>query len=110
MSGRASFSRTIALAISVSLFGASLCFFQDDPTPEDILGFKVGADFHLATYEQAIDYLQALEQSSPKIKLFEMGKTSMGKPMIYAVITSAENMARLDRFKEIAKRLALAKG
>jgi hypothetical protein len=38
------------------------------------------------------------------------GKTSMGKPMVCGRITSAENMAKLDRLKEISRKLALVKG
>jgi len=101
--------RIMVPAILILLLGGLVSFAQRVPAPEEILGFKVGADFHLATYQQAIEYFRALEQASPMIKLFEMGKTSMGKPMIYAVITSEENMAKLDRYKEISRRLALAK-
>ena len=74
------------------------------------MGFKVGDDYHLATYEQAVQYFKELENTSPMMKVFEMGETSMGKTMIYAVITSEENMANLDRYKEISGRLARAKG
>jgi hypothetical protein len=98
------------LALMIFFLGASVSFAQRIPPPEEILGFKVGADFHLATYQQAIKYFKELEKSSPMIKLFEMGKTEMGKPMIYAVITSAENMAKLDHYKEISKKLALVRG
>lgn len=102
--------RIIIPAILIFLLGGGVSFAQKVPPPEEILGFKVGADFHLATYQQALEYFRALEKSSPMIKLFEMGKTAMGKPMIYAVITSAENMGKLERFKEISRRLARAKG
>lgn len=101
---------TVILAILIFLMGRGISFSQKVPAPEEILGFKVGADYHLATYQQALEYFRALEKSSSMIKLFEAGKTEMGKPMIYAVITSAENMAKLDRFKEISKKLALVKG
>ena len=74
---------------------------QRVPTPEEVLGFKVGAEHHLADYGQALEYLRVLEKASPMIELFEMGKTEMGKPMIYAVISSEENMASLEHFKEI---------
>jgi hypothetical protein len=100
--------RAIIPAILIFLLGGFVSFAQKVPSPEEVLGFKVEADYHLTTYQQAIEYFRALEKASPRIKLFEMGKTSMGKPMIYAVITSEDNMARLDRFKEISKKLALA--
>jgi len=102
--------RVLVLIGLVLLISTGFSTAQTIPKPEDVLGFEVGADFHLATYEQAIRYFRSLEQASPRIKLFEIGKTSMGKPMIYAVISSAENMARLDRIKEISKQLSLVGG
>jgi len=100
----------IITAIFIFLFGLGISFAQGVPAPEEILGFKVGADYHLATYEKAIEYLRVLEKVSPRIKLFEMGKTGMGKPMIYAVITSEENMGKLEHYKEISRRLAQVRG
>ena len=98
------------LTILIFLVGGVFSFAQKIPTPEEIIGFKPGADYHLATYKQALEYFKALEKASPMIKLFEMGKTEMGQTMIYAVITSAENMAKLERYKEISKKMALTKG
>ena len=110
MKKRTVFLKTfMAIMVSV-LLGGNISFAQKIPTPEEFLGFKVGADYHLATYDQAYKYFKALEQASPMIKCFELGKTEMGKPQLGAVITSTENMAKLERWKEIAKRLALAKG
>lgn len=103
------FFRILVLFILIFIWAESGAFAQV-PAPEEVLGFKVGDDYKLATYEQALEYLKALEKASPKIKLFEMGKTDMGKPMIYAVITSVENMKKLDHYKEISKKLARTKG
>lgn len=80
------------------------------PKPEEVLGFPVGADYHLATYAQAIDYLKQVAGVSDRIRLFELGRTSMDRPMIYAVISSAENLKALDKHKDIARRLSLAAG
>jgi len=105
------FSSRYAVSILLILvLSAGFSLAQSIPKPVDILGFEVGADYHLATYGQAIQYFQALEQASSRIKLFEIGKTSMGKPMIYAVISSEENMARLDRIKSISRQLSLVEG
>ncbi len=92
------------------LLSASLGFGQSVPKPEDVLGFKIGADYHLATYTQAIQYFKKLAESSNRIKLFDAGKTSMGLTWTYAVISSAENIANLDKYKGIARRLSLARG
>lgn len=102
--------KAIIPSFLILLIGRGISFGQRVPTPEEVLGFKVGADYHLATYEQAVEYFKALEKASSRIKVFEMGKTEMGKPMIYAVITSEENMGKLEHYKEISKRMAKAKG
>lgn len=102
--------RTLIL-IFLFLFSVfSPCSAQKLPSPEDFFGFKVGADYHLLSYEQALDYWKKLEALSPKVRLFGYGKSSSGKPMIFAVISSAENLARLDNYKNISKRLALVRG
>jgi hypothetical protein len=103
-------TRVLLATLALAVAGVSQAFAQKVPRPEDALGFKPGADFKLATYEQAVAYFRQLEQASPLIKVFDLGKTSMGKPMIYAVITSQANMARLDRYKEITRRLSLVTG
>ena len=104
------FFRVLAPAILIFLLAGSSTFAQKVPTPEEFLGFKVGADFHLIDYDQALDYFQAMDKASPKLKVIELGKTEMGRPMICAIISSAENMGKLDTYKEISTKLALAKG
>ena len=99
--------RRLLLLLPFIAFLALPVFSQERvPTPKEILGFEVGADYHLATYEQAIEYFKALDKASDKFKLFTMGKTSLGKTMYYAVITSPENMANLEKYREIAAKLA----
>jgi murein tripeptide amidase MpaA len=80
------------------------------PTPASVLGFPVGADFHLANYDDSYEYFQALARSSDKIKLIEVGKTSTGHDWVLAIISSPENLAKLDRYKEIARRIAHPQG
>jgi hypothetical protein len=75
------------------------------PSPESVLGSRVGADFFLATYEESIDYFQRLAAASDRLELREIGKTSAGRPWYIALISSAENLANLDRHRDIARRL-----
>jgi len=100
----------LAIFAGVSVLLAAALFGQTVPPPKEVLGFEVGADYHLASYQQALAYFRLLEKSSPKLKLVEIGKTSLGKAMICAIITSEKNMAELDRFKSAARRLAQARG
>ncbi len=79
---------------------------QSIPTPESVLGYPVGADFHLASYEDAIAYFQKLDEASDRLQLLRVGETSEGRPFYMAVISSPENLAHLDRYREISLRLA----
>jgi hypothetical protein len=74
-------------------------------SPETYLGFKVGADQKLADYDQIQGYFKKLASESPKIKLLEIGTSALKKPMFMAVISSEQNMAKLDTYRDITKRL-----
>ncbi|HEX6974770.1 MAG TPA: M14 metallopeptidase family protein [Vicinamibacterales bacterium] len=76
------------------------------PSPASVFGFEPGADYKLANYDQSIEYFRKLAAASPLVKLVEAGKTSGGRPMYFALISSVANLARIDRLREIALRLA----
>jgi hypothetical protein len=80
------------------------------PTPESVLGFRPGADYKLATYDQSVDYFKKVAAASKYVKLLEAGKTSQGRTMYYALVSSPDNLARIDRYREIARRLAHPQG
>ena len=77
-------------------------------SPKAALGFNIGDDYQLANFTQMSAYFRKLDEESDRIKVVEYGKSSEGRPMLMAIITSPENHAKLDRYKEIARRLALA--
>ena len=76
--------------------------------PREHFGFNIGDDYHLATYDQFVSYWQRLAEESPRMIVEEIGRTAEDRPQLMAVITSPENHAQLDRYQEIARRLALA--
>jgi hypothetical protein len=76
------------------------------PTPESVIGFPVGADYKLFTYEQSIDYFKRLAAASNRVKLINVGKTSFGRPWTAAIISSPANLARLEQLRAINQRLA----
>jgi len=80
-------------------------FITAQTPPEEFLGHKVGADRKLADYNQIQAYFQKLDQESEKIKVLTIGKTTLNKPLIMAVITSEENMSKLNTYQEITKKL-----
>ena len=46
--------------------GANAATQENIPAPESSLGFTVGADFELATYDESIAYFQLLDAASNK--------------------------------------------
>jgi hypothetical protein len=80
------------------------------PSPESVFGFAPGADYKLATYDQSVAYFKKLAAASRYMKLFEAGKTSEGRTMYFALISTPENLAKIDRYREIWQRLAHPQG
>ncbi len=100
----------IALCLLLLLVGTSSANAQDPMTPEAFFGHPVGADYHLTTYERAMEWFDHLaEHSAGRMEVMEMGVTGMGRPHRYAVISSADNLARLDEYRETARRLSLGR-
>ncbi len=66
-----------------------------------------GDDYKLADYGQIVSWFQKLEKGSDRLKLAEFGRTTLGKPMYAAFISDAANLRDLDRFRRIARRMAL---
>ncbi len=75
--------------------------------PEDFFGFKPGEDRKMFLYEDLIDYLDLLQEESPMMKMMEHGASPMGRPMYIGFVSSEENIANLDKLREINHRLAL---
>ncbi len=78
----------------------------DLPSPESYLGFEVGADRKLADWNEITGYLNLLAHSSDRIKLDTLGETTLGRPFVVLTISSAANLADLDRYLEIQSKLA----
>lgn len=80
------------------------------PTPAAVLGHTPGDDFYLASYEDAVKYFHTLAESTDRMKMFTVGKSSEGRDIEVGVISSPENLARLDEYKRNARQLAKAEG
>jgi hypothetical protein len=79
------------------------------PAPREVLGFEPGDDYRLADFGQLREYFRRLADASPRVRLSVAGRSTEGHEMLVAVISSEENLARLDRYRDIARRLALAR-
>lgn len=74
------------------------------PHPDSVLGFPLGE--RPARHAQVLEYYRKLATATSRVKLFDMGKTYEGRPLMYAVITDEANMMRLQEIKSNLARLA----
>jgi len=83
---------------------------QQVPHPSEVFGFQPGDDYQLADLDQLYTYYRALAKGSPRVELWEIGRTFRNHPLYLMAISSEENLARLDHYKGISARLARARG
>src|SRR5919108_4025409 len=104
--------RRLALAVAVlaAVAAAPAAQTSSVTSPKQFFGFHIGDDYKLANYSQLTGYWHKLEKESRRMRLVEIGKTSEGRPQLMAIVTAPENFKKLDRYKEISRRLALAEG
>jgi len=75
------------------------------PTIEDTLGYTPGE--RITWHGYAIEYFQVLAAAQPdRVVLQEYARSWQGRELIYAVISSPQNITRLDSIKAKMQRLA----
>src|SRR5215212_6906048 len=95
----------IILAASISLSAQSRI-----PTPQSVIGFVPGAESKLATYDQTSDYFKKLDAASDHLTLVEAGTSTQGRTYYFALISTPKNLKKVDRYREIARRLSRPEG
>jgi hypothetical protein len=69
-------------------------------------GHNLGDDYFLANYKQLVGYWKLLESESDRLKVVDIGKTEEGRTQYMGIITSPTNHKKLDRYREISRKLA----
>ena len=105
---RAARVRATVAALLLALAAAARA--QTITSPRQHFGFDIGDDYQLATYSQFADYWHTLDRESDRMTVVEIGRTAEGRPQLMAIVTSPENQKNLARYRDIARRLALAEG
>ncbi|MBN8841473.1 MAG: peptidase [Sphingomonadales bacterium] len=80
------------------------------PSPAEAFPTEPGSDYYLANYDAYEKYLKTLAATSDRMKLIDIGKSAEGRTMWVAIVSSPANLARLDHYREIARKLAKAEG
>src|SRR5262245_51935281 len=78
--------------------------------PKEHFGFDIGDDYCLANYKQFESYFRKVEGQTDRLKVVTIGRTEEGRDQIMGIVTSPANHKKLDRYREIACKLARAEG
>ncbi|MGM0667324.1 MAG: M14 family metallopeptidase [Bacteroidota bacterium] len=102
--------RWLTVIIVLTCYPALKVGAQENITPPlSFFGFQIGADYHLTNYTKALEYWQLLDQESDRMILENIGTTEEGRPQFMAVISSPENLSKLEHYRSISEKLALAR-
>ena len=88
----------------------SIAHAQSLPSPKEHFGFNIGDDYQLANYTQTEAYFKKLAAASDRVKMVDMGLTEEGRHQWMMIVSSPQNIKNLERYKEIAQKLAHAEG
>jgi len=70
------------------------------PSPKQVFGDHIGVPNKLHSQEQIVDYFRRLAAAAPdRVCILDIGKTNEGRDNIVVMISSPENMAKLETYK-----------
>ncbi|MCX2472811.1 M14 family metallopeptidase [Pedobacter sp. MC2016-05] len=87
-----------SITFCLIFIGSVLVLNAQIKSPDEFLGYELGA--HFTPHYKVADYFKQIAVASPKnVKLIEYGKTNEGRPLLVAVISATENIARLEQIR-----------
>lgn len=110
MKSRPTHPPVLLFAVALSVWSLSAQPTPKLTTPKEFLGFNIGDDYQVANYTQLTAYWKKLASESDRMKLVDIGPTAEGRRQYMAVISSPENLKKLDHYRQINARLAHAEG
>jgi len=100
----------LALTLSFAAPNAQAPAAPKVTSPKQFFGHDIGADYVLPNYTKFVEYVKKLDAESDRMIVQSIGKTAEGRDQLMAIITAPENFKKLDRYKEISRRLSMAEG
>jgi hypothetical protein len=94
-----------ALFVNTLVLMSALSLHAQVTTPEQFFGFKIGADNKLARYDKIIEYMQRVASQSDRVRVTNLGKTTLGKPFIMVTVASSDTIRNLDHYKDLERKL-----
>ena len=79
------------------------------PTPSEYLGHEVGEDRKMAGWAEIVAYFETLDELSDRVVTVEIGRSTEDNPLLMSIISSPDNLERLEDYKKIQEKLADAR-
>jgi len=101
------------LALTVfasSFFSRSLGAQNQLISPEKFFGFRLGSDRQIARWDKIVEYYRLLGRENSKIKVIDMGLSTMGNPFLLLIISSPANLANLEHLRAINAKISDPRG
>ncbi|HEV8151086.1 MAG TPA: M14 family zinc carboxypeptidase [Gemmatimonadales bacterium] len=76
------------------------------PTPLKFLGRIVGAPGELTYAKDIQRYFEALDQASPRVSLWKIGKSEEGRDIVLLAVADEATIRQLDRYKSMLAQLS----
>jgi len=101
-----SLSFVLACLLPITLMAQAPAATATVQSPEAVFGFKMGADRELVDWPGLERYFTAVAAASDRVEIVDAGPSTEGRRLIAAVVSSPENIARLEQIRTNALRLA----
>lgn len=76
------------------------------PSPDNVLGYAIGTPNKLTHVADIHRYYLALAKASPRVRTFVLGKSEEGRNFMVIAVSDEQNIAQLDRYRNITAKLA----
>ena len=80
------------------------------PTPNDVLGYHVGAPQKLTYYADILKYYQALAAATPRVRVEPIGRSDEGRELVVVWVSSEQNLQALGQNRDNLARIADPRG
>ena len=93
------------LFVSCLIIITGALYSQALQSPEQFLGYKVGTRF--TRHHRIVEYAKSLAQAKPEMmKVEKYGETNEGRELMIAIVSTAENMQKIESIRLNNLRLA----
>ncbi|HEX4966628.1 MAG TPA: M14 family zinc carboxypeptidase [Thermoanaerobaculia bacterium] len=76
------------------------------PSPSKVLGHLIGAPDELSRVADVHGYFRKLAAATDRVKVATIGTSEEGREILLVLVSDAQNLAELDRYKALTARLA----